>query len=213
MSHTCYHVGAIALLLSQLAWAIASLHPSASPAACGDIAGRRALAIGTLILAIALAATSLRHEGATVPAATVSLISTATTAWYASSLRPGSSVARAGHGAALFSTAAALLLLAADMAAASEPRGALAGPDPGGLEDAFLRATEPRAVLVGLDPGGREDAFRAMEPGVVFVAAHPPDTFPPVEIGEWEYEDNEEDVFYDAVSPRADPYRVPWHSG
>lgn len=114
-ANACCRVGALTLLLAQLAWAVSSLHESASPEPPRDVSGQRALALGTLALSIGLAAGSTRRDSLTMPAATVSMISTATTGWYASSLRPESVAARTGYGAALFSTASALLLLVADM--------------------------------------------------------------------------------------------------
>mgnify|MGYP006889508457 CR=1 FL=1 len=100
----------MALNLAQLAWLVASLHEGASPP--GDVSASRALAYGTVGVAVTLTLASCRSERFALPAATVSLISTATTAWYAGRLRPGAAITRAGYGAALFSTAAALLLLA-----------------------------------------------------------------------------------------------------
>lgn len=156
--NACYRVGAMTLLLAQLAWTVSSFHESAKPDPPRDINGQRALAIGTLGLAIALAAGSVRHDSLTMPAATVSLISTATTGWYASALNSESIVARTGYGAALFSTASALLLLVADMDVRSNEH----GPD--------------IVVFAPLDP-------MAAQPELV-------------ELGEWEYVDDDEEALY-----------------
>lgn len=80
-----------------------------------DLTGRKTLALGTLLLAVALTIASVRFGSLTVPAATVSLIGTSTTWWYTAGLQPNSALARSGYGASLFSAAAALLMLAADV--------------------------------------------------------------------------------------------------
>ena len=139
----CYRVGAITLLLAQLAWTVSSLHASTRPDPPRDVTGQRALAIGTLALAIFLSSGSVRYGALTMPAATVALISTATTGWYASSLNSDSVVARTGYGAALLSTAAGLLLMVADMDVGSE------GPDVIVLAPLAPASAEPEVVELG----------------------------------------------------------------
>lgn len=115
----CCRVGAAALLLAQTAWLLTSLR--APPAGDDeDLTGRKALAVGTVLLAVSLTLGSVRLKSLTVPAATVSLIGTFTTWWYASGLRQSSALSRSGYGASLFSASAALLLLASDMHAPPE---------------------------------------------------------------------------------------------
>lgn len=118
-AHACYKVGAVTLILAQLAWTVSSLHHSAVPESESDakvaLTGKRTLAFGTNALALILSLASTRNQSLTVPAATVSLIATVTTWWYATALSSESVIARTGYGAALFSTAAALLMLASDM--------------------------------------------------------------------------------------------------
>ena len=116
----CYKVGAAAFVLAQLAWAVSSLHEAAQPEGSADMAGHRTLAFGTIGLAAALSGASLSRPSLAMPAATVCLLSTATTAWYASKLNPRSAISRTGYGAALFSTAASLLLLTADLSGRAE---------------------------------------------------------------------------------------------
>jgi hypothetical protein len=120
MDHPCCRVGAIALVLAQMAWAVTSLHETAQPDG-EDMTGHRVLAFGAIGLAAVLSGASIRAPSLTMPAATVCLMTTATTGWYASKLNPGSAVSTAGYGASLFSTAACLLLLTADMAGEPPP--------------------------------------------------------------------------------------------
>lgn len=166
--NACCRVGSLALLLAQLAWAVSAFHESTKPDPPRSIEGQRALAVGTLGLAIALAAGSTRYPSLTMPAATASLISTATTGWYASSLNRDSVVARTGYGAALFSTAASLLLLVADMDgqhAATQPNVVVLAPlDPPYAEPDVVELGQWEYVDVDIpgewDVSRREGAYR-----------------------------------------------------
>lgn len=164
MDQPCCKVGAIALILAQLAWAVSSLHERAQPEDGADMTGHRTLAFGMICISLALAGASVRAPSLTMPAATVCLLTTATTAWYASRLNPGSAVSTAGYGASLFSTAASLLLLTADVmsSGASDPHGA--------------------AELVVLAPVD------------IPLMDAPPAGAPPIEFYGWEYVDADEDA-------------------
>lgn len=116
---SCYTVGAISFVLAQLAWAISSLHEQAQPRGV-DMTGHRTLAFGMIGIALVLTGASARAPSLAMPAATVCLLTTATTAWYASQLNPRSAISKTGYGASLFSTAACLLLLTADMSGHQE---------------------------------------------------------------------------------------------
>lgn len=101
--------GAITVLLAQLAWLAFSLHESArtdDP----NLAARYS-AFGINVLAIALAIGAHTSSGFAVGAAAASIVSTGVCAWYASTLKKSSVLAKSGYGAALFSTVAAVLLL------------------------------------------------------------------------------------------------------
>jgi hypothetical protein len=103
-------VGAITVLLAQLAWLASSLHESAR-AAEANLAARYS-AFGVNVLAIALSLGALYEStGFVIAAAAASIVSTGVSAWYASTLKKSSVLAKSGYGAALFSTVAAVLLL------------------------------------------------------------------------------------------------------
>lgn len=103
-------VGAITVLLAQLAWLASSLHDSAQTAD-PNLAARYS-AFGVNVIAIALSLGAIYGStGFAIAAAAASIVSTGVCAWYASTLKKSSVLAKSGYGAALFSTVAAVLLL------------------------------------------------------------------------------------------------------
>lgn len=102
-------VGAITVLLAQLAWLASSLHKSAQKDD-PNLAARYS-AFGINVAAIALVIGAFNSSGFAIGAASASIVSTGVCAWYASTLKKSSVLAKSGYGAALFSTVAAVLLL------------------------------------------------------------------------------------------------------
>lgn len=101
------------LVSAQMAWAAVAASRDTRRDARSD--GPMYLALATMSLAIALTAGSAWAPALTVPAATVCLLSTFATAVYASTLDGQTWLSRAGYSVSLFSMAACLILLAADI--------------------------------------------------------------------------------------------------
>lgn len=113
MPPALYRAAALLLMTAQMTWVAMAANKDNRGY---DNSGPLYLSIGTIGLGIALAAGSVRYDSLTIPAATVCLLSTAATAVYASTLDPQWRSSRAGYIASIFSMAACLFLIAADIA-------------------------------------------------------------------------------------------------
>lgn len=116
---------ALAAVIAQLVWISASLHGSAIDD--GDTERDKYAMFGAFAVNIAAAALTLwalmsSSSPVAIAAAVLSVVSTATTAWYASTLYQPSALAKTGYFAAILSTIAAVLVLSSGKPAYYEER-------------------------------------------------------------------------------------------
>ncbi|AUF82618.1 hypothetical protein TetV_536 [Tetraselmis virus 1] len=105
----------VLLILAQSGWIISSFHSSAIPlnGLTSELKTYKYIALGMNVVTMILALRSISNSSSQLDnyVAGAALISTGTTAAYASKLRQSSVIAKMGYGAALFTLSSALAII------------------------------------------------------------------------------------------------------